>query len=332
MRAGGYYRLVFYWDGFLDPADRTRMTRLKCERGVEMTAFKYENNSLATVHPPIADRPVGGEANALPEGGAEMDRAVYDPTADTVRQRLRLDKPHGRAVKHLLDAMGADGPGGDRLVAVVFENETVPGLVPAMAVAWFRYDPSKDLDVEVSYFLTPLSKSYQESWVSDYFHINSAGISWDEKLKFSRDLERMYEGRQPLDGQRIKQVTIPLPPGLRNDELMDCMRRLHVVAYRDKVSPFTWGVKSAGTEIIRDVHSHEGNPGLLGRVEDEFIWPIAKAILERETPKRWKINHQKHLAGKLGNPARRPPQPPNYGKGPFADELRRRHELAKLPK
>ena len=306
----------FSWEGFLEPNDRSRLSRFNCEKRI-----------LVTRHVSSTLKPAGVGGDALPVGGAEMDRAVYDPTAEIVKPQYRYDQRHGRAVKHRLDAVGADELGGDRFVAVVFENDGIPGLRHALVAAWFRYDPSKDQEAEVNYFLMPMSSSYRASWLNN--HTGTARVCWIERGESSEALEKMYEGKQPLESRRIKQVTIPLPPGLRDDALVEGMRRLHLVAVHEKEAPVTWGVKSAGMELIRNVYSHGGNPGLLARIQDEFIWPIAKAVLERETPKQWKKDYQMHKAGKLGKPVQRL-QHPYYDR--FAEQERRRGEVANLPK
>jgi hypothetical protein len=165
--------------------------------------------------------------------------------------------------------------------AVDMQGVDILGVRPADILAWFKYSCG-DKNMTVSYFVFhPIKELHRPPPEDPHTNI---GTFFSEAAKS----KKMPDIGEP------KQITIPLPLGLRDAVLFDKMRKIYPIPQpEDGITgivvhaKFTnyWGFKSAEVEYMRNYESYYSNR--MPEIDEQILVPIWLPILVRETPEGW---------------------------------------------
>jgi len=238
-----------------------------------------------------------------------------------------LNRIEAQAIKTLLDGVKAEDLAGEKFMVMLYDDHgdynvvTVPETKPKI-LAWFRYGRGEQRIAVNYFFLVPPSEKV------DLQNGSRASLYYAMQDQLKALLREIVNGKVTVNDEKVRRLDMPLPVGLRDDVLFDKMRRIYEydpysnppfrlfvdeapTTGKNKVALrwrsygardlfYYWGIKSSKIEYIRSYdHYFEG---LSNRIFDEILWPIAKTILEHETPeyrprdfRKWQEDMQRKL-------------------------------------
>jgi hypothetical protein len=222
-----------------------------------------------------------------------------------------LDSLDGQAISTLLDGVGADGLGSERFVVMIHHSDTYLvklDVMSAYTIAWFRYAPGNQ-SVAVEYISFPL---YEKG--SDLFGMlgrlvidpNYKNKSLQSMNLFNSFLREIVQNRGIAGIEDAKRIAVPLPVGLKNDALLDAMKKYKpsrfytengismVRVSTDGGDGYYWGIKTSKYEMVHcnsDFSLYDDEA--MARIKSQILWPVQCAILERETPDDWREDYRK---------------------------------------
>jgi hypothetical protein len=226
----------------------------------------------------------------------------------------RIDKDRsaeGRAIQALLDGVESERLGDKRFTVACYnpgQNHSMD-TITAHILAWFDYSPG-DRAIAVSYLLVPWSK---ESY-GDRF---PGGYKYPDDAEYRALLSRIASGEKTAYTDRIKRLEMPLPVGLGDDGWFDRMCRVHEYGQYSSLEPtdgeapkvtlawlklddlgpyYNWGIKSSEIEHIQGRSFRDRT--LMLQIQYEILEPVARAILERETPEEWREDYSNYTEAK----------------------------------
>jgi len=216
----------------------------------------------------------------------------------------------GQVIKILFNSIKLDKTKNEKLGVIIRQNgsENIRHSIVRQAhiLAWFKYN-CDDQYLTVNYFYFPVFENFNEQ-IYGTNNVNTQNVP-----KFWLFLQKITENKN-IDTENIKQLKVPIPIGLQDDDLFNRMRKIDpykppveiwakmgiaekdihkfAIAVFDKNDPYYWGFKSDELEYIRCNDSYHGNFSI--KIDKEIILPIEIAILEHETSGHWKEDFKKY--------------------------------------
>jgi hypothetical protein len=219
-----------------------------------------------------------------------------DPSNRSDKDKMTLNAIEGQVIQVLLDGLGSAELGNKIMVMSYDPGENLsPDTITAHILAWFKHSPN-DRVIIVSYFLVPWFQKYDDRFFDNQQYSDGA--------KYRAFLQKIVSDKKITDTENIKQLEIPLPVGLWNDIWFDKLCMIYeyglyslskpIDAEKSKVTIewmtfdsqgpyYQWGIKFNGIEHIQGHSFRDGT--LMLKIEYDILKPIARAILEHETPK-----------------------------------------------
>jgi hypothetical protein len=180
--------------------------------------------------------------------------------------------------------------------------------VSAYTIAWFSYTLG-DQSIAIDYLSFPL---YEKG--SDLFATLDKFENDPEDTKkhlqamnlFNSFLREIVQNKGIVGIENAKRIDVPLPVGLRNDALLDEIKKYKpsrfytedgipmVRSFSDGGDIYYWGIKTSKYETVHcssdfSLYDHE----TMARIQSQILWPIQRAILECETPEGWHKDYGK---------------------------------------
>lgn len=220
-----------------------------------------------------------------------------------------IESKEGQVIKTLFDGIKSNELKSEKFVAIIscqggyFYHLDIR---EAYLVAWFKYS-NKEHYVTVSYFSFPKYEFFKEMFLGTFPDQTNGQLYVKKMNQFSIFLHKIIHNKKIINIKKNKQLKLPLPIGLRNDEMFNKMFKIYkrppviingvpaVIARTDGGYSYYWGIKSDKIELVRhNYDSYENNIALREQIERDILSPIIKAILEHETPEHWKEDYRKY--------------------------------------
>jgi hypothetical protein len=209
-----------------------------------------------------------------------------------------LDSLEDQTIGTLLDGVEAKNLDEERFIAVVIHSTDFLTIRPARVLAWFRYAPS-DQSVAIEYFSFPIYEKGNDLFAMVGRLVIDPELSekhLQSMIRFGSFLRGIVQNKGIAGIENAKKIDVPLPMGLRNDALLSEMCKytpLDGFSIREGTL-YYWGIKTSKLETMNSssrfsLYDHKINE----QIESQILWPIQRAILERETPEDWREDYRK---------------------------------------